>query len=234
MPPYRAGNLFNRRARMRRSPLGTARTALPRTAGSPPFRDRAHPPQPRPRQRLHDFSLPPRQARRQRPRRPSPGVKLALSKGRTRPEAPRRRRGRCSRGRCGSTRVRRRAARVPRGGRQRGHVQRTPRRRFHQDPPRNSGLGRVHQQHGGLNGHPVRLIVYDDGADPARSRAQVQEAVERQRVVAFLQMSQPLSGESNVDYITAKRIPVIGTETGSPWVYDRSPMYFPQTSPPMP
>jgi branched-chain amino acid transport system substrate-binding protein len=32
---------------------------------------------------------------------------------------------------------------------------------------------------GGLNGHRVRLIVADDGGDPARSKALVQDAVER-------------------------------------------------------
>ena len=31
---------------------------------------------------------------------------------------------------------------------------------------------------GGVNGHSVQLLVYDDGGDPARHRAQVQEAVE--------------------------------------------------------
>ncbi len=82
---------------------------------------------------------------------------------------------------------------------------------------------------GGLNGHPVQLIVYDDGGDPAKSRAQVQEAVEKRRAIAFVQMGQPITGQCCIDYITAKRIPVIGSETGSPWFYDTSPMYFPQT-----
>ena len=82
---------------------------------------------------------------------------------------------------------------------------------------------------GGLNGHPIRLLVFDDGADPARSRAQVQEAVERHHAIAFVQMAQAISGRSGVDYITSKRIPVIGSEGGSPWFYE-SPMYFPQTS----
>lgn len=82
---------------------------------------------------------------------------------------------------------------------------------------------------GGLNGHKVELITYDDGADPARSRAQVQDAVERRRVIAFVQNSQAVSGQSSVEYIVSKRIPVIGTDTGTTWVYDH-PMFFPQTS----
>ena len=81
---------------------------------------------------------------------------------------------------------------------------------------------------GGLNGHAAQLIVYDDGGDPAKSRAQAQEAVEKRRAIAFVQMGQPVTGQCCVEYITAKRIPVIGSESGSPWFYDTSPMYFPQ------
>ena len=82
---------------------------------------------------------------------------------------------------------------------------------------------------GGVNGHPVRLLVYDDAADPARSQAQVREAVEKEHAIAFLHQSTPIAGESSVQYINAKRIPVIGTDTATPWSY-ASPMYFPQTS----
>ena len=82
---------------------------------------------------------------------------------------------------------------------------------------------------GGLNGHPVELVVYDDGADPARHRAQVQEAIEHKKVAAFLQNGEGITGRSSVDYVTAKRVPVIGAETASEWMYS-SPMYFPQVS----
>src|SRR5204863_238814 len=34
-------------------------------------------------------------------------------------------------------------------------------------------------QRGGLNGHRVELVAYDDGGDTARHRAQLQEAIER-------------------------------------------------------
>ena len=37
---------------------------------------------------------------------------------------------------------------------------------------------------GGLSGHEIRLLVYDDGGDSARHRAQVKEAVEQRGVVA--------------------------------------------------
>lgn len=82
---------------------------------------------------------------------------------------------------------------------------------------------------GGINGHPVRVIVYDDGGDPARHRAQVQDAIERQKVVAFVHNAAPFLTKSTQDYVESKRVPVIGTETGTELVY-QSPMYFPQAT----
>jgi branched-chain amino acid transport system substrate-binding protein len=84
-------------------------------------------------------------------------------------------------------------------------------------------------QAGGLNGHPVQVLTYDDGGDPSRHRSLVQEAVEQAHAIAFLANVETLTGEASVDYVTAKRVPVIGTDTATPWAY-RSPMYFPQTS----
>jgi branched-chain amino acid transport system substrate-binding protein len=80
---------------------------------------------------------------------------------------------------------------------------------------------------GGLNGHEVRLIVFDDGADPARHRAAIQEAVERRGVLAFLQNRSPVVRGSSVEYVNAKRIPVIGMTGAEDWAAT-SPMFFPQ------
>jgi branched-chain amino acid transport system substrate-binding protein len=82
---------------------------------------------------------------------------------------------------------------------------------------------------GGLNGHSVELIVYDDGGDPARHRSQVQDAVERRKVVAFVANPETLAGRQSVDYINEKRVPVVGDGGGMSWVYE-SPMYFTQQS----
>jgi branched-chain amino acid transport system substrate-binding protein len=82
---------------------------------------------------------------------------------------------------------------------------------------------------GGLNGHPVRLLVYDDGGDPARHRAQAQEAVEREHVIAFVLDTAVFTGGSKTEYVTTKGIPVIGIGGAEAWVYT-SPMYFPQAS----
>jgi branched-chain amino acid transport system substrate-binding protein len=82
---------------------------------------------------------------------------------------------------------------------------------------------------GGVNGHHITLIVYDDGGDPARHRAQIREAVEQRHVMAFVMNGEAATGESSLDYITAKRVPVVGVTLAEAWAY-KSPMYFPQGS----
>ena len=80
---------------------------------------------------------------------------------------------------------------------------------------------------GGLNGHPIQLIVFDDGGDPARHRAEVQAAVEQKKAQAFFANAEVFTGESSVEYVNEKRIPIIGTDNGEAWAY-RSPMHFVQ------
>lgn len=78
---------------------------------------------------------------------------------------------------------------------------------------------------GGLDGHPVVHIVGDDGGEPARHQAIVQEFVEKRGVIAFVMNPEGVIGGSAADYPTKKRIPVVGTTGGEDYVYD-SPMYF--------
>lgn len=80
---------------------------------------------------------------------------------------------------------------------------------------------------GGLNGHKVEVVTADDGGDPARHRALVQELVEERGVIAFVYQAAPLSGQADIDYVTQKRVPVIGSEVAGEWFYS-SPMFFPQ------
>jgi branched-chain amino acid transport system substrate-binding protein len=80
---------------------------------------------------------------------------------------------------------------------------------------------------GGLEGHPVKLIIADDGGDPARHQALVQQLVESDHVIAFVYNDAPLTGQASVQYLTSKRIPVIGSELAGQWFY-QSPMFFPQ------
>jgi branched-chain amino acid transport system substrate-binding protein len=80
---------------------------------------------------------------------------------------------------------------------------------------------------GGLGGHPVKLVVADDGTDPSRHRALVQELVERRGVVAFSYNAAVFSGHASVSYLEQKRIPVVGGSGTEPW-YTTSPMFFTQ------
>jgi branched-chain amino acid transport system substrate-binding protein len=82
---------------------------------------------------------------------------------------------------------------------------------------------------GGIRCHPIKYVVADDGGDPARHQALVRQLVEQTKVVAFVHMDAPLTGQASVAYLREKQIPVIGHEGGSPWFYD-NPTYFAATS----
>jgi branched-chain amino acid transport system substrate-binding protein len=79
---------------------------------------------------------------------------------------------------------------------------------------------------GGVNSHEVRLLILDDGGDPARHRALVQQAIDQQHAIAFLAQADAVTGRSSVDLIEGRGVPVVGTDTGGGWAYT-SPMVFP-------
>lgn len=79
--------------------------------------------------------------------------------------------------------------------------------------------------HGGINGHPVKLIVEDDGGEPAKSLRAVKKLVEQDKVMAIV-------GEVSVqdatwaDYVTKKGVPVVGGFSVEP-DFSRNPNFFP-------
>jgi branched-chain amino acid transport system substrate-binding protein len=77
---------------------------------------------------------------------------------------------------------------------------------------------------GGINGHPVRVILGDDNADPARTLAIVRQMVERDHVIAFLN-DYSFTLAAATKYLEDKQIPVIGT-IGGDVAGDHSPMVF--------
>lgn len=85
----------------------------------------------------------------------------------------------------------------------------------------------VNARQGGVNGHPVELRTADDGGDPARHRSLVQMMVEKDKVIALVGNPEAVSGASSVDYLTSKRVPVIGSDAANDYFYE-SPTYFPQ------
>jgi branched-chain amino acid transport system substrate-binding protein len=82
---------------------------------------------------------------------------------------------------------------------------------------------------GGLDCHPVRYVVLDDGGDPSRNQTLTQQLVEQDHAIALVYVDAPFAGQASVNYLTAKHIPVIGSETGEDWFYSH-PYYFPQVS----
>ncbi|MGH9043209.1 MAG: ABC transporter substrate-binding protein [Acidimicrobiia bacterium] len=77
---------------------------------------------------------------------------------------------------------------------------------------------------GGVNGHPVKVILGDDNANPARSQAIVRQMVEQDKVVAFFN-DYSFTLDAVMPYLEQKKIPIIGSIGGHP-AGDHSPMMF--------
>jgi branched-chain amino acid transport system substrate-binding protein len=82
--------------------------------------------------------------------------------------------------------------------------------------------------HGGINGHPVKLIVEDNMNDQARAVSMVKQLVEQDHVIAFVSNQDGSLNAGYASYLAQKRIPVIGGSvfTLEPWV--SNPMFFPE------
>jgi ABC-type branched-subunit amino acid transport system substrate-binding protein len=81
---------------------------------------------------------------------------------------------------------------------------------------------------GGVNGHPVRHLIADDGGDPARYNATLRQMVEEQGVIAFVHNTIGFAG-GDLSYVTQRQVPIIGHEGGtdagyaSPFVFTPAP-----------
>ena len=80
---------------------------------------------------------------------------------------------------------------------------------------------------GGLQGHPVEIIVQDDGNDPAKSLTAVKQLVEGDSVVALTSWTSNEASWSG--YVEEKKIPVIGGSSYAP-IWQSSPDFFPVQS----
>jgi branched-chain amino acid transport system substrate-binding protein len=81
---------------------------------------------------------------------------------------------------------------------------------------------------GGLFGRQVKVIVQDDGGDPARYAAAVQDLVENRGVIAFVGQGATLTMKGGLKYLSDKGIPVIGTDCAATEWYLPSSNNFPQ------
>jgi branched-chain amino acid transport system substrate-binding protein len=77
--------------------------------------------------------------------------------------------------------------------------------------------------HGGLNGHPIDLVVKDDLGNPATSITQVHELVETEHVIAIASVTNFEAGWSA--YVAQQKIPIIGGSTVSPEYYTTTGWY---------
>jgi branched-chain amino acid transport system substrate-binding protein len=77
---------------------------------------------------------------------------------------------------------------------------------------------------GGINGHPVRVILGDDNADPARTLAIVRQMVEQDHVIAFMN-DYSFTLAAVTKYLEDKQIPDIGS-IGGDTAGDHSSMVF--------
>lgn len=64
---------------------------------------------------------------------------------------------------------------------------------------------------GGLKGRQVKLVIKDDGGDASKGRAQVQEMVEKDKVVALVgNLTYSSSADAWQGYLEQKKVPAIG------------------------
>ncbi len=82
---------------------------------------------------------------------------------------------------------------------------------------------------GGVNGHPVKLIVGDDGGDPARFNSLAQQMVEQDRAIAMIFTTLELAAGGNNSYLDSKRVVTFGTLGGLDSSYEN--LYLPTPVP---
>ncbi|UCD85157.1 MAG: ABC transporter substrate-binding protein [Deltaproteobacteria bacterium] len=68
---------------------------------------------------------------------------------------------------------------------------------------------------GGIHGRKLKLLIRDDGYQPARTKAVVKELVEKDGVFAFVGGLGTATGMAVKDYLHANKIPSIAPATGS-------------------
>ena len=81
--------------------------------------------------------------------------------------------------------------------------------------------------HGGVNGHPVKLIIKDDKGDQGQAIAAVKELVEQDHVAAFVSNQDGSLVSGYGDYLKQQGIPVLG---GNLYTLDwiTNPVLYPQ------
>jgi branched-chain amino acid transport system substrate-binding protein len=84
--------------------------------------------------------------------------------------------------------------------------------------------------HGGLNGHPVKLIVADDQGDPATALTLAHRLVESYRVLALVGDVHFFGFQQIEQYMRSKSVPMIGGDAATD-AWFTSPVAFPVSAP---
>lgn len=92
--------------------------------------------------------------------------------------------------------------------------------------PMSQVVARYLNDSGGLNGHPVKVVVGDAAGDPSRALSIVRDMVESKGVTVFMANFWVLSASGARAYLEEKKIPVVGGDVASA-VWFKSPMFFP-------
>ena len=74
--------------------------------------------------------------------------------------------------------------------------------------------------HGGVNGHPINVLVGDDGGDPARYNSLVKEFVETRNVIGFIETTLGFAPAGNNEYLNSKKVVTFSSEGGSNQAYE--------------
>jgi branched-chain amino acid transport system substrate-binding protein len=84
---------------------------------------------------------------------------------------------------------------------------------------------------GGLNGHPINLVVGDDQGDPSTAVTVAQNQIKNSKILAFVGNIQVLTIDGMLSVVRKSGIPIIGGDlTNNTWF--SNPLLFPQGSPP--
>jgi len=84
---------------------------------------------------------------------------------------------------------------------------------------------------GGLDGHPIHLVIEDDQDDPSTAASDAQNEIENDHILAFVGNIQVLTISNMVSIVNSTHVPIIGGDiTNNTWF--SSPYIFPEGPPP--
>jgi branched-chain amino acid transport system substrate-binding protein len=79
---------------------------------------------------------------------------------------------------------------------------------------------------GGVQCHPVQLYQEDDGSDPSKASANVNDLAANKHAVAILGVDDPIAIAANISAAEQNKVPIIGGDLSSP-DWNNNPLVFP-------